>query len=190
VVAGGDVEAVGDEEGDQGEPEHHVEDHRRADPLGAEGEPGVRPADSGLGQQAVAQGRPGGGASGGHVAEGQGGHVDPEQTEPSGPVVGEDGVGQLGVRGEGGDLQQDTEGQVGDVDVGEGVDLPPMTGQKGEGDVEDEEEDEERPHAPPHLTADKGAPVPPAGVGGPRLVGRWGSHLHHVGTREPSDLTC
>jgi hypothetical protein len=50
------VEPVGDQEPDECTPEHHVEDHRRADPLGPEGEAGVGPRDPRLGQEAVAEG--------------------------------------------------------------------------------------------------------------------------------------
>ena len=58
-VAGRDVEPVGDQKGHQGAPEHHVEHHRRTDPLGAEGESGVGTAHARLGEEPVPEGGPG-----------------------------------------------------------------------------------------------------------------------------------
>ncbi len=62
--AGRGVESVDDQEGDERAPEDHVEDDRRADPLGPEGEAGVGARDSRLGQQAVAEGGTRSGAAG------------------------------------------------------------------------------------------------------------------------------
>ncbi len=161
VMAGRYMEAVGHKEGDEGEPEHHVEDDRRADALGPEGESGVRAAHARLGEQPVPQCGPGSGPAGRHVAQRERGHVDPEQPEPAGTVAGKDGVGELGVGGQRGDLQQDAEEQVGDVDVGEGVDFGPVAGQQRERDVEHEEEEHERPDAEAHLAAGERPEVPP-----------------------------
>jgi hypothetical protein len=130
-VGAGHPEAVGAEEADQRAPEDGVQHDRRADALGAEGEPGVGPGHARLGQQAVAEGRSRGRAAGRHVAEGQGGEVDPEQAEPGGAAVGEHGVGELGVGHQGGHLEEDAEGEVGHVDVGERPDLAAVAGQQG-----------------------------------------------------------
>jgi len=161
-VAGRCVEAVHQQERHQGDPEQHVQDHGRADPLGAEGEAGVGAADPGLGQQPVPEGGTRGRAAGGDVAEGEGRHVDAEQAEPLGAVGGEDGVGQLGVGGQGADLEHDAEGQVLDVDVAEGADLGAVAGQQRQRHVEDEQEDQYQADADPHLPTDEGAAVPPA----------------------------
>jgi len=95
------------------------------------------------------------------MAERERRHVDPEQSEAVWAPDRQDRMGQLGVGGQGGDLQHHPEGQVGNVDVGQGVDLGPVAGQQREGEVEDEEEDQEGPHAHPDLSADEGTPVPP-----------------------------
>jgi len=185
VMAGRGVEAVGDEEAHQGAPEHGVEHHRRTDALGPEGEPGVRSAHPGLGEQAVAKGGAGGGAPGGDVAEGQRGHVDPEQPEPPGAVVGEHGVGQLGVRGQGAHLQQQPEGEVAQVDVGQRADVTPVAGQEGQGHIEGEQEHQDGAHAQADLTTDERSPVPPP----PERPGRRGClialHRDHVDTPDP-----
>ena len=119
VVAGRGVESVGDQEGHEGTPEHDVQHDRRTDALGPESEPGIGPGHPGLGEQPVAQGGPRGGAAGRDVAEGQRGQVDAEQAEPAGSVGRQHGVGQLGVGHQGADLEEDPEGQVADVDVGQ-----------------------------------------------------------------------
>ena len=188
VQPGGDVEPVQDEESDQRQPEQHVEHDRRADALGAEGESGVGAAHAGLGEEAVAERGPRGRPPGGDVAEGEGGQVDPEQAEPLGTTGGEDRVGQLGVGGECGDLQQHAEGQIGDVDVRKGADLAAVTGDDGEDDVEDEEEDQHGSHAEADFTAHERAAVPPPrprGSSSHRLVCRHGHHPPHVGTARP-----
>jgi hypothetical protein len=182
VVAGWGVEAVGDEEGHQRQPEHHVEDHGRADALGAEGEAGIGAGHSGLGQQPVAEGRPRGRASRRHVAEGQGRHVDAEQPEAARAAVGQHGVGELGIGSQGPDLQQHAQGQVGDVDVGQGVDLGPVAGQEGQGHIEQEQEDDEGADADPDLAPDERSPVPPTLTRNGHLVCRLGHHHLHVGT--------
>ncbi len=98
-------------------------------------------------------------------------------------------MGQLGVGPERGDLEEHAEHQCRDVDVGQVADLAAVAGDEGEGDVEEEEEHEDGPHAEPYLPAHEGAAVPPApsrsllwGVGLRRGVG-----LHHryVGTARP-----
>ena len=190
-MAGRNMEAVGDQEGHQGEPEHHVEDDGRPDALGPEGEPGIRTADAGLGQQPVAQGRPRSRAARGDMAQREGGHVDPEDAEPAGAVAGQYGVGQLGVGGQGTDLEEDAEDQVGHVDMGQGVDLRPVAGQQREGDVEDEEEDEDGPHAQPDLAPHEGPTrYPTDGVDGCHcLPVRPPSHFM-LARRDPLDLTC
>ena len=191
VEAGGHVEAVEDQEGHQREPEEHVEYHCRADALGAEGEPGVRPGDPGLGHEAVAQGRARGGPTGRDVAEGQGGQVDPEEAEPARSPGRQHGVGQLRVGGQGRHLEQHAEGQVGHVDVGQRAHFGAVAGHQRQGDVEDEEEDEQGAHADPHLAAHERAAVPPPVPlrGGRRFglrsVCRGGLHRPHVGTARP-----
>ena len=182
---GRDVEAVGHQKGHQAHPEHHVEHHGRPDPLGTQGEPGIGSGHARLGQEPVAESRPGGVPAGGDVAEGECGHVDPEQPEPGGPSGREDGMGQLGVRRQGGDLQQQTQDQIGHIDVGQGVDLAPVGGRQRQGHVEDEQEDHQRAHAEPDLTTDEGPPVPPSTVVPPTVVCRIGRHLLHVGTPGP-----
>ena len=185
-------EPVEHEERDERAPEQHVEDHRRPDPLGAEGEPGVGAGHAGLGQQPVPEGCARCGPPGRHVAEGQGGQVDPEQPEPARPAVGEHGVGELRVCGQGGDLQQHPEGEVGDVDVGEGADLVAVGDGQRQRHVEHEEEGEHGADADAHLTAHEGPTVPPPAVPrrgrrtAPRHVVRRGSHRIHVGTARPS----
>ncbi len=72
------------------------------------------------------------------MAEGECGQVDPEKPEAGGPTPGENGVGELRVRGQCGDLQEHTEGQIGHVDVGERPDLAAMTDDKRQCDVEGE----------------------------------------------------
>ena len=185
VVAGRCVKAVGDQEGHQRAPEHHVEHHRRADPLSPEGEPGIGPAHLGLGQQPVAQGGARSSPAGGDVTEGQGGHVDPEQAEPARAVVGQHGVGQLGVGHQGADLQKHGQGQVDDVNVGQGVHLGPVAGQEGQGQVEDEQEGHQRPDAQPDLTADERPPVPPPPARLGRHVCLLDLHHVHVCTPDP-----
>ncbi len=185
VMTGRGVEAVGDQEGHQRAPEHGIEHHRRADALGPEGEPGVRSAHPGLGEQAVAQGRAGSGAPGRDMAEGQRGHVDPEQPEAPGTIVGEHGVGQLGVGGQRADLQQQAEGEVAQVDVGQRAHVTPVAGQEGQGHVEGEQEHQEGAHAQADLTTDERSPVPPP----PERPGRRGClialHPDHVDTPDP-----
>jgi len=161
MMTGRDMEAVRDQEGHEGAPEHDVQHHGRSDALGAEGEAGVGPGHSRLGEEAVAECGPRSGAARGDVAEGEGRHVDAEQPDPTRAVRGENSVGQLGVGHEGPDLQQHAKGQVADVDVGQGVDFGPVAGQQGQGHVEDEQEDQQGPHAEADLTADEWSAVPP-----------------------------
>ncbi len=185
VVAGGGMEPVGDQERHQRAPKHDVEDHCGTDPLGTEGESGVGAADPGLGQQAVPEGRSWGRPPRGDMGEGQRRHVDAEQAEPARPIGREHGVGELGVRRQGTDLQQDAEGQVAEVDVGQRVDFGPVAGQQGQGDVEDEQEHQHGAHAQPDLPADERAPVPPTAMGWRRHIVMVGRHHLHVGTTDP-----
>lgn len=191
-----DPESVGPEEPDQRAPENDVEHHGRPDALRAEGESGVGPGHARLGHQPVAQGRSRCGAAGGHVAEGQGREVDPEEPEPRRAAVGEDGVGQLGVGDQRGDLQQDAQRQVGHIDVGQRPHLGAVAGQQGDGHVEDEQEDEDRAHAEADLAAHERATVPPPAAPGTtcrislRHLCRVGHHRPHVDTARPPDLPC
>ena len=190
-LGGRHVEAVEHQEAHQREPEQDIEHHRRTDALGAEGEPGVGPGHPGLGEEAVAEGGARSGATGGHVAQGQGGQVDPEEAEPTGTVGREDRVGELGVGDEGGDLEQYAQRQVGDVDVGERLDLTAVAGEERQGDVEDEEEHEHGAHADPHFAPGERAAVPPAvpmGATGRfslRRLRRRDLHPCHVVTARP-----
>jgi hypothetical protein len=119
---------MGDEDADEGEPEEDVEHDRRADALGSEGEPGVGAGDPRLGEEPVAEGGGWCRAPRGHMAEREGRKVDAEEPQPAGTAVGEDGVGQLGIGHEGGDLEEDPEDQVGGVDMGQAADLGPVRG--------------------------------------------------------------
>ncbi len=65
------------------------------------------------------------------MAEREGRLVDPEQAEPGGSTGGEHRVGELRVGRQCGDLQQDAEGQVGHIDVGEGAHLAAVARQQG-----------------------------------------------------------
>ena len=65
------------------------------------------------------------------MGEREGRKVDAEQPQPAGAAVGEDGVGQLGIGHEGGDLEEDPEDQVGRVDMGQAADLGPVRGGEG-----------------------------------------------------------
>ncbi len=159
------VEAMGDEDADKGEPEEDVEHDRRADALGAEGEPGIGARHPRLDEEAVAEGGGRCRATRGHMAEGQSRQVDAEEPQPAGAAVGQDGVSQLGVGDEGGDLEEDPEDQVGGVDVGQAADLGPVGGGQGQGDVEDEEEGEDGAHAEADFAASERPPVPPAAPG-------------------------
>lgn len=127
---GRDTESVEDEEGHEREPEEHVEHDRRADALGAEGEPGVGTGHPGLGEQPVAERCARGGPPGRHVAEGERGQVDPEEAEALRSTVRQHRVRELGVGGQSGDLEEHAECEVGDVDVGEGVDLAAVAGEE------------------------------------------------------------
>lgn len=189
-MAGGCVEPVRQQEGHQGQPEDDVEHDGRTDALGAEGEPGVRPGDPGLGQQPISEGRPRGRSSRGDVAEGQGRHVDPEQPEPPRTTSRQYRVGELGIRDQGADLEQDAEGQVGTVDVGQGIDLGPVARQQGDGDIENEQEGEKGAYGPTNLAVDEGAPVPPSPAGRRRPVLGFGRHHAHVVTTRRLNLTC
>ena len=97
-------------------------------------------------------------------------------------------MGQLGVRGERGDLEKESENQGGDVDVRQRRELGPVARDQWQRDVEHEEEHEERAHAQSHLAAAEGPPVPPpAGWPSHRLGYR---HRTYVGTPGLSNLTC
>jgi hypothetical protein len=185
VVSSRDVEAVGDQEGHQRAPEHHVEHDRRPDALGPEGEAGIGPRNPRLGEQPVAECGPRSSPAGGNVAEGQRGHVDAEEPEAVGTVVGEHGVGQLGVSDEGADLEEDAEGQVAEVDVGQGVDLGAVAGQEGQGHVEEEEEHHQGAHAESDLAPHEWSPVPPPPPRPGRGLFLIASHPDHVGTPDP-----
>lgn len=186
-----DPEAVGHEEADEGAPEDPVQHHGRADPLGAEGEAGVGTGDARLGQQAVPEGRSRRRATRGHVAERQGRQVDPEQSEAVRSAVGEHGVGELGVGHQRGRLEQDTECQIGHVDVGQGPDLVAVAGHEWDGHVEEEEEDEDRADAEADVPAHERTAVPPSAAPGrtrrlsPRHRCRVGLHRPHVDTVRP-----
>ncbi len=99
-------------------------------------------------------------------------------------------MGQLGVGDERPDLQQQADGQVPEVDMGERVHLGPVAGQQRKGQVEDEQEDEHGGHAQTDLTADEGPPVPPAAVGSGRAGILGGHHPPHNYTPPGSNLTC
>jgi len=184
-------EPVGHQEADQGAPEDDVEHHGRADALGPEGEAGIGTGHARLGHQPVAERRPRGRAPGGHVAEGQGREVDPEQAEPGRAAVGKDGVGELRVGDQGGDLEEDAEGQVGHVDVGQRPDLAAVAGQQRNGDVEDEQEDEDGADAESDFPTHERSTVPPSAVPVPaarfslRHRCRLGHHRPYVGTAAP-----
>jgi len=119
------------------------------------------------------------------VAEGECGHVDTEEPEAAGTVVGEHGVGQLGVGDQGADLEEDAEGQVADVDVGQGVDLGAVAGQEGQGHVEDEQEHHQGAHTEPDLSPYERPPVPPPPPRPGRRLFLIASHPDHVGTPDP-----
>ena len=185
LVAGGDMEPVGHEERHQRAPEHHVQDDGGTDPLGAEGEAGVRAADTRLGEKPVAQRRPRGGATGGDVRQGERRHVDPEQAEAVGAVAREYGVGELGIGRQCPDLEEHTERQVGQVDVGQRVDLGPVAGQQRESDVEDEQEDEDGADTEADLAPDERPSVPPPVMWRRRHRFLLDRHPLHVGTTGP-----
>jgi hypothetical protein len=191
VQPGRYVEPVEDQEGHQGEPEDDVQDDGGADPLGAEGEPGVGAGDPGLGEQAVAECRPGGCPTWRDVAQRQGRQVDPEEPEALRPALRQHRMGEQGVGAQGGDLEQDAEGQVGHVDVGEGPYLAAVVGHHGQNHVEAEQEDQDRAHAQADVTAHEGSLVPPPVAWGSvlrtslRPVCRRRLHRPHVGTARP-----
>ena len=110
--------------------------------------------------------------------------------------MGEHGVGELGVGHQGGHLEEDAEGEVGHVDVGERPDLAAVAGQQGQGHVEDEEEEEHGADAEAHVAAHERATVPPAALSDHlhrfslRHPCRIGHHRPHVDTARPPDLPC
>jgi hypothetical protein len=162
VVPDRHVEAMGDEDADKGEPEEDVQHDGRADALGSEGEPGIGARHPRLGEEPVAEGGGRRRAARGHMAEGERRQVDAEEPQPAGAAVGQDGVSQLGVGDEGGDLEEDSEDQVGGVDMGQAADLGPVGGGQGQGHVEDEEEGQDGAHAEADFAASERPPVPPA----------------------------
>ena len=97
-------------------------------------------------------------------------------------------MGQLGIGGQGGDFEEHSQRQVGDVDVGERRDLGPVAGQQGKGDIEDEEEHDEGADADAHVATDEWSPVPPSVVGMRACL--FGHHRLYVPTPGPPDLTC
>lgn len=105
-------------------------------------------------------------------------------------------MGELGVGGQRTELEQDPDGQVPEVDVGQRVDLGPVARQQRECEVEDEEESEYRADAQADLAADERSPVPPTTVGWVgwvdwgRVSPRLGHHSLHVGTPGAPNLTC
>ncbi len=161
VVHDRHVEPMGDEDADQGEPEEDVEHDGRADALGPEGEPGIGARHPRLGEEPVPESGGGCRATRGHMAEGEGGQVDAEEPKAAGTAAGQDGVGQLGIGDEGGDLEEDPEDQVGGMDMGQAADLGPVRGGQWQGDVEDEQEGEDRAHAEADLAVAEWPPVPP-----------------------------
>ena len=189
-------EPVGHEEPDQRAPEDDVEHHGRADALGPEGEARVGTGHAGLGHQPVPEGGAGGRAARRNVAEGQGREVDPEEAEAGGAPVGEDRVGELGVGHQRSNLQQQPQGQVGHVDVGERPDLAAVAGQQRDGHVEGEQEHQDGADAEAHLTTHEGSSVPPPTVSGRDRRSslehccRLGRHHLHVDTERPLDLAC
>jgi len=100
-------------------------------------------------------------------------------------------MGELGVGHQGGHLEQHAEGQVADVDVGQGPDLAAVAGQEGQGHVEDEQEDEDGADTEAHLPAYEGTAVPPSA--GPLRARRFslrhrcrlGHHQRYVATARP-----
>ena len=124
-----------------------VEHDRRADALGGQPEGGGAARDARVGQEAVAGGGPGDGPSGEDVADGQRPHVDAEDAEPVGRVRREDRVGQLCVGDQGGHLEQRSEDEPQEIQLGELVELLPGAGHLGQQDVladEEQEEDHQR----------------------------------------------
>lgn len=117
------VEAVKQEERDQGKPEQDVQYDSRADALGAEGKAGIGTRYTGLDQQPIAEGCSGRGPPGRDVAEGQSRQVDSEETPAPGPATRKHGEGELRVGDQRPDLQEEADHQVRDVDVLEGGEL-------------------------------------------------------------------
>ena len=101
----------------------------RADALGGQPERRGAARYLGLGEQAVADGGSGHRAPGEDVADGEGPHVDAEDPEAVRRVGREDGVGELGVGGQGGDLQQCAQDQPEEVEVTELMEFLPRAGQ-------------------------------------------------------------
>lgn len=105
--------------------------------------------------------------------------------------MGQHGVGELGISRQGCDLEEDAQGEVGRVDVGERPDLVAMAGQQRQCYVEDEQEEEHCAHAEANVAAHKGATVPPAAASGLafrlslRHHFRFGLHQSHAGTMRP-----
>ena len=100
-------------------------------------------------------------------------------------------MGQLSVGGKCTDLQDDSEGQIADIDVGERPDLVAVAGHDRQDHVEEEQEDQEGADAEPHVAAHEGPSMPPAVPLGAacrfssRPVCRRGLHHSHVGTARP-----
>ena len=193
-MAGRGVEAVHQKKGHQRQPEQHIEHDGRSDSLGAQCHAGVGTADPGLGEEPETQSGTRGGASRRNVAEGQGGHVDSEESEPLGSVRGEYGMGELGIGGQCPDLEEDAENQVLDMNVAEGTDFRPVTGQQRQGHVEDEQEDQDQPDTDPDLPSDERTAVPPPVVFGtptrkrhpaPSGWSRWRRPAVHAGSIRP-----
>ncbi len=90
-----DTESVGDQETDQRAPEHDVQHHGRSDALGAQSEPSISLGDPRLGQQSESERRPWCRTSGRDVTEGEGGQVDPEESQSRGSLSGEHRVREL-----------------------------------------------------------------------------------------------
>ena len=139
------VVAVQRDRDEEGQPEDDVEDDGRADALGGQAEGGRVARHVGIGEQAVADRRPGHGAAREDMAHGQGPHVDPEEPETAGARRGTDRVGELGVGGQGGHLDGGPEDQPEEVEVVELTELLAGAVQFGrEDDLDHEEEEQHR----------------------------------------------
>ena len=103
----------------------------------------VLPGTYGIGEQPVAGRRPRHRAPRQDVADGERPHVDAEDAEPRRRAGGEDGVGELGVGGQGGQLEQGAEDEPEEVEMPQLVELAPGAGQLGEQHVLAHEEEEQ-----------------------------------------------
>jgi hypothetical protein len=70
-------------------------------------------------------------------------------------------VGELGIRSQRADLEDESEGDVLEVNVPERLDLRTVAGQEWQRHIEEEEENDHDTDTDAHFPANEGSPVPP-----------------------------